>query len=83
MYQVTVRIPDLVLEKLSKEEFEQFRDVAFLDEAARLLGFTQMPYEIKHWCDYPQCDKVFVIYTKEVIKPSLFGHALPYTAEAL
>jgi sulfur relay (sulfurtransferase) DsrF/TusC family protein len=83
MYEVTIRISDLVLEKLTREQFEQFRDVQFLDEAAKLLGFHQMPHMIKHWCDYPNCDKVFIVYTKEVVKPSLFEHALPYTAEVL
>lgn len=85
MYRVEVRITDLVLEQLSDEQFSQFRRASSQPFwMAELLGFSQRPFiKVTTWCDYPYCDKVMEIYTKEVIKPELFGHELPYTAEAL
>lgn len=82
MYKVEIHVPDRVLVELTREQFVEFRDKR-LDEIATLLGFTQHPHTIKAWCDYPRCDKVLEVYTKEVVKPVLFGHALPYTAEAI
>ena len=79
MYQVTIHISDLVLVELTKEQFQQFCD---WNQQLELLGFTDW-IRVTRWCDYPHCDKVFVIQTNEVVKPSLFGQALPYTAEAI
>lgn len=79
MYKVEVRIPDSVLVELTATEFITFRDIKV---PWVLLGFEH-PTSVRMWCDYPHCDKVFSIETEEVVKPSLFGHALPYTAEAL
>jgi hypothetical protein len=78
-YVVTVRIADLILEKLTKEQFREFTD---WDKQLPLLGFSRVA-EVTRYSDFPFCDKVFIIKTDEVVKPMLFGHALPYTAEAL
>jgi len=80
-YKVTIRISDLTLERLTREQFEQFRDNG-IQGMLQLLGFSG-PCSARAHCDYQYCDKVIEINTDEVVKPSLFGHALPYTAEAL
>jgi hypothetical protein len=81
MYRVTIRISDLVLVDLTREQFEQFRGNG-IQGMLQLLGFSG-PCSARAFCDYPYCDKVIEINTDEVIKPSLFGQALPYTAEAI
>jgi hypothetical protein len=78
-YLVAIRISDLVLEKLTKEQFREFTN---WDKQLPLLGFSRW-HQVTRYADFPFCDKVFIIKTDEVVKPMLFGHALPYTAEAL
>lgn len=78
-YVVTVRVPDLVLYKLTKEQFKEF---CIWDKQLELLGFVSWT-RVTRYSDFPHCDKVFVIETDEVTKPMLFGHELSYTAEAL
>jgi hypothetical protein len=81
MYKVEIRVPDNVLVQLTREQFELFRDNGIAG-MLHLLGFHG-PCSARAFSDYSHCDKVVEINTDEVVKPSLFGHALPYTAEVI
>jgi hypothetical protein len=80
-YRVEVRIPDNILVELTGDQFKQFRNSWVWDQV-RLLGFST-PVSAIQWHDERYCSQMYIIQTNEVVKPSLFGHDLPYTAEVL
>jgi len=79
LYVVKVQVPDNVLARLTLADFITFRDIK---APWVLLGFTN-PDQVTYWRDPRECCTTYIIQTNEVVKPSLFGQALPYTAEAL